>query len=415
MNNNWAVVGSRVRRLALGGAVLGLTLALSSAPSFAKKDEPKKEEVSAKVAEKLKPAQAALQKDDFDTGIAQAKEGLALAEKPYDKIMSLNLMKYGYSKKKDYAALADAFEQLNAIESLPQEDRIASYKPLAQIYYQQKNFEKALPNAVLWADNGGGQDGIALVTNIYLIQKDCKNGIVWLEKSVAGRDPTEQELKQENYCYYQNGDKDKREQVLVTLVKRFPAHDYVADLLLIYEEQKVDERALLNLFRFSFDKDYMTRESEFTEYADDALQVGSPSEALTVINKALEKNAMKMIAASDRPSRMFAQAKQQSAEDHKQIGALDREAQAGKNGEADVKVGQAYLGMGEYQKAVDAITRGLSADRVAKVKRVDDANMMLGIAYAKLGDKANASKAFTAAQADPRMAKAATVWLNSII
>jgi tetratricopeptide (TPR) repeat protein len=72
----------------------------------------------------------------------------------------------------------------------------------------------------------------------------------------------------------------------------------------------------------------------------------------------------------------------------------------------------AYLGLGEYQKAIDATQRGLQADRVGKVKRVDDAWMQLGIAYAELGNKAEAAKAFQQAAKDPRMAKAADLWLK---
>ena len=89
-------------------------------------------------------------------------------------------------------------------------------------------------------------------------------------------------------------------------------------------------------------------------------------------------------------------------------------ARAGSNGEADVKVGLAYLGLGDFDKAVEAIERGLKPERVARVKRVDDANMNLGIAYYKLGKKDEASKAFTAAAADPRMARAAKVWISAL-
>jgi Tfp pilus assembly protein PilF len=110
----------------------------------------------------------------------------------------------------------------------------------------------------------------------------------------------------------------------------------------------------------------------------------------------------------------MAAAKQQTAEDKKLIAQLDKEARAGKNGEADVKVGLAYLSLGEYDKAAEAIERGLSAERAAKVKRVDDAQMMLGIAYKKVGKTEQATKAFTAAKGDPRMEKAAAVWLQAL-
>ena len=69
--------------------------------------------------------------------------------------------------------------------------------------------------------------------------------------------------------------------------------------------------------------------------------------------------------------------------------------------------------MKQYDKAVEALSRGLSADRVARVKRPDDANMVLGMAYTQLKKTAEAAKAFNAAKADPRMAVAAKLWLGA--
>ena len=252
-----------------------------------------------------------------------------------------------------------------------------------------------------------------MLATIYLVQKDCKNGVAALQKSIEGRDATESELKQENYCFYTLGDKPARQAVMETLVARFLKREYLADLTGIYQEQNIDPRALLNLYRFAFDHDFLTRESEFVEYADIALDAGAPAEALKVLEAGIAKGAVKLIAPSDRNSKMLAQAKQQTADDRKQITQLDKEARAGKNGEADVKAGLAYLGLGDFEKAAEAIERGLTPERVGRVKRVDDAQMNLGIAYLKLGKKEAAIKAFTAAKADPRMAKAATIWLQA--
>lgn len=403
----------RARAAALGLWLATAGVALATAPAMAAEKE-KQESLSADVGAKWKLAKAALDKDDFAGGIAAANEGLAVAKKPYDTEQMLMLLRYAYGKQKDYTNYADILEKLNELPILPEAERVASYKTLAQINAQNKNYDKAIPYAMKWADNGGGAEANTLLWQLYLIQHDCQNGIVYLEKAVAGRDATEVELRQENACYFTLGDKAKRQAVMEQLVKRFMKHDYLYDLLLIYDEQKIDMRAKLSVLRLEFQKDWLTRESEFTELAEDAIDIGSPTEALAVLNRGIERQAVKLIAPTDHPSRMLATAKMQAAEDKKQIATLDREAQAGKNGEADVKVGLVYLGQGENQKAVDAITRGLSPERVGRVKRVDDANMMLGIAYSRLGKADDAKKAFAAAQADPRMANAATIWIESL-
>lgn len=425
--SNWlARLRTPAAAAALGMALLAVSGALVAPTSFA---EDKKQTVSTEVGKKLKPAQEAIgkatealgkgdkdtAKAQFDIAVGLAKEGLAISTKPYDKEMSLRMLGFASAKNNDFVTYADTLEQLNQLDSVPADEKKKSYKPLAQIYGQQRNYEKAADYANKWADEGGGGgEAYSLLATIYLVQKDCKNGIVALEKSVAGREPNETELKQENFCYYQLGDKPKRQAVMETLVAKFLKREYLSDLMGIYQEQNPDERSMLNLYRFAFEHEFLTRESEFVDYADSALNVGAPAEALKVIETGISKGAVKLMTPNDRNSKMLAQAKQQTAEDKKLIAQLDKEARGGKNGEADVKVGLAYLGLGDYDKAVEAIQRGLSPDRVAKVKRLDDANMTLGIAYLKLGKKDEASKAFTAAKADPRMAKAAAVWLTMI-
>ena len=85
----------------------------------------------------------------------------------------------------------------------------------------------------------------------------------------------------------------------------------------------------------------------------------------------------------------------------------------GSHAAADAKALASTAGYwnGDYDKAIEAIERGLTDERIAKVKRLDDAYMTLGIAYLHVGKKDKAIEAFTKAKAFPRMANAANLWL----
>jgi tetratricopeptide (TPR) repeat protein len=413
---NWLVRLTAPASAGIAVIVLAAGLALAAPPAAAAEKKP---QLSDEVIKKLKPAQDACQKNDWDTCVSLAREGLAVAKTPYEKQQSLQFVVFGLGKKGDFPAYADAVEQLNELDIVPADDKVKSYPNLAKIYYQQKNFEKAEKYARLWADTAPSSEAYGILVAIYYTQQNCPATLAAQEKGIevekaAGKEPTEQELRILNSCYYRTNDKPHREAVMEALVQRFPKADYYTDLLQVYQEENLDKRALLNLLRFGVDKDYIARESLFVEYADQALDAGAPAEALKVIETATAKGAFKIIAQTDRNGKLQAAAKQQTADDKKLLPQLDKEARAGKNGEADVKVGLAYLGFGDYAKAAEAIERGLTPDRVAKVKRVDDAEMMLGICDSKLGKKDEAKKAFTAAQADPRMTKAATIWLQSL-
>lgn len=400
-------------RFAAVGAALLVSASFLAAPATSVAEE-KKQSVSEAVVKKLKPAQDAYQKGDYDTAVAGAKDSLAISTKTYDKEMSLRILLGALAKKSDFASYAEYLEQLIPLETVSAEERLKSYKTLAQIYGNLKAFDKAVPAAQKWAEGGGGSEAYGLLSSLYLMQKDYKNGVAALEKSIGTREPTEQELQQQNYCYYQLGDKVKREAIMEALVAKHLKREYLSDLMLIYQENKIDDRAALNIMRFQFDHDFLTRETEFVDLTQAALDAGAPAEALKFIETGIKNGAVKVVSKDDRPTRLQAQAKQQTAEDRKLIAQLDKEARNGKNGEADVKVGLAYFGLDDAAKAVEAIERGLTPERVGKVKRVDDAYMTLGMAYLKLGKKEEAAKAFTAAKSDPRMAKAAQVWLGAI-
>lgn len=398
-----------VAAYAVGTVAVDLPLPVSTVHAADKEKKPPK--VDAAVVKKLKPAQDAIQKGDFDTGIQLAKEALEVAKEPYDKEVSLRTLMAGLGNKKDFAGYAAALEQL--LEANPgniaPDELMRFHKQLAQISFQEKNYEKAQKYAELWVKDGGGAEANEVLAASFLIRKDCQNGIGPLEKSLEGKEPTENQLRQLNYCYYTLGDKAKREATMQALVYRFPKREYFVDLTNIYQEQSADDRLALAIFRLQLEKDWMTRESEYMEYAEKALDAGSPAEAQRVYEAAAAKN---LVTKGERSERIRTQSKQLAAEDRRMIAGLDKEAKAGKNGEADVKVGLAYLGLGENQKAVEAIQRGLAPDRIAKVKRVDDANMMLGIAQLRLGNKAEAAKAFEEAGKDPRMTKVAELWLK---
>jgi tetratricopeptide (TPR) repeat protein len=379
--------------------------------AHAQKDSKKAPRLSNEVIKFLKPAQDQIQQGQHDAGIESAKQALAVAKTPYEQEMALRIMMSGYAGQKDFAGYAEALEQLLDMnpESITPDERSRFYKQLAQINYQNKDYAKVQKYSQLWADAGGGAEAYQILAASYLIQKDCKNGIGPLEKSMEGVEPDENQLKQLNFCYFQNGDKEKRAAVMETLATRHPKRDYFIDLLNMYQDASADNRAILNFYRLGLERDWLARESEFLEYADMALEAGAPAEALASYQAGAKKG---VVTGGDRANRIKTQATQLTAEDKKMIAGLDKEAKAGKNGDADVKVGLAYLGLGEYQKAVDATLRGLQEDRIGKVKRVDDAWMQLGIAYTELGNTAEAVKAFQEAAKDPRMAKAAEIWMK---
>jgi len=72
-----------------------------------------------------------------------------------------------------------------------------------------------------------------------------------------------------------------------------------------------------------------------------------------------------------------------------------------------VGVGFAYLGYGQYDKASDLLSKGLSK---GGVKSEAEARLLLGIAQLKAGHKDEAIQSFHAVKGDPTLEHLANLW-----
>ena len=406
------VSGMSVGRLL---AVLACTALLATGALLPRVVQAKEQEVSAKLYEKLGPAQEALKKRDYATALALSREALQVARTAYERELSLRMIYNAAFGAQNYQDGANAIEQLLQMDSVSAAEKLGFKRTLGPIYEQLRQYDRAISNTRDYIRGGGGSaKDWELLYRVYAVQNNCPESLAALDKALGGKPGDENQLKWQQACYYKSKDTAKRLPVLEELVRRYPKKDYFASLLTVYElEQKLDERALLNVLRWGYERDVLSRDVDYTEYAEFALNAGSSFEAQRALDRGTAKGALKKGDPSSKLSRLMDSTKRIAAEDKGKVAQLDKEARAGKNGESDVVLGAQYYGTGDYAKAAEALQRGLQADRVAKVKRVDDANMLLGIAQWKLKKRADADKAFGLAKSDARMTKAAALWLGS--
>jgi hypothetical protein len=90
------------------------------------------------------------------------------------------------------------------------------------------------------------------------------------------------------------------------------------------------------------------------------------------------------------------------------LSKFEAEAKAAKAGEADVRLGQAYLSYDEAEQAVTAIQRGIAK---GGLRNADEAQILLGIGLLRLGRKDDAVAAFKATKGtDARLGDLARLW-----
>lgn len=409
----------RVRNAA---AVLGLALGAMSAatmivPATAQAaEEPAKPKISKQVAVPLQAAQKAMQAKQWDTALAELKKAQAIEKKtPVEDYQIDEFLGYILLQQKKYKDAAVVFERMLNSGLVPAAQVDERTKAVAQMYFQEKDYKKAIEWARKWLDKHPNQeDMMVLLGQAYYLQEDYKNAGDIMSKVVANAEKAGQAPK-ENYLqivmssHFKLDDKDGIADTLKKLVRYYPKPEYWSNLLDIYRRKSSGDRATLGYYRLMFDVGVLKDKADYMESAQLAIEAGVPGEAQVTVEKGMENGTLKSADKTEqgRYDRLLAAAKKQSTTDRAALPQLAKDAEKATQGQADVGLGQAYLSYGMLDEAIAALQRGIKKGGVTDV---DEAQISLGIALMKKGQKDQARQAFKAVKADSKWADLADLW-----
>lgn len=398
-----------------GSAALGLSMGVVTAVSAAEQGGQK---FSAGVAKALKAAQDATKKGQWNVALQKIKEAQGQSGKTaYDEYQIDNFLAYVLFSQKKMGEAAVVYERLLNSGQMPANEVDTRTKSLAQMYFQLKQYDKAAKYAKQLYDKNPNQQDVALVLGqSYYLQKDCKSAVNVMSALAtrterAGQKPDEDWLRLVQDCQNRLGDKKGAEETLKKLVRHFnKPNDWNA--LLANSRGRHSDRVNLGYFRLMREAGVLSRDRDYFEFAQLAMdeKVGnSPVEAVQVIQEGIEKGILKSDdkAQQGRYDRLLQAAQERAAASKQTLPQLAKQTEAAANGQADVALGQAYLGAGNYDAAVTAIQRGLKRGGVTDV---NEAQMALGYAYMQKGQKDQARQAFRAVKKDSEWADLAELW-----
>jgi len=411
------------RMLAAAAASAILLGAGLSSPVARAADEKKAPE--AKVSKNAsKPLKAA--KDDADAkkypeALEELKKVEALTDRtPYDTHVMNELYGFVYVRTQQYPEAAKALEAGLTDGFLSEADQQVRLKALAQVNYQIKNYDKAIEfgDKVIKAGQAD-DDMITLVSQAYYIKGDYPGTMKFVNEYnegliKAGKTPKEQSLNLVLSSCLKLEDQNKSPdpecatKALERMVSYYPKPDYWQNLLYsLFQQAGQTDKSLLQVYRLAADVDVLKRPDDYTEYAQLAIEAGSPGEAEALLEKGMAKNIFADPKLIDRNKRLLENAKKQADQDRASLDKIAKDAAAGKTGDKDVSIGLAYLGYKQYDKAVEAIQRGLNKPGV---QNVGEANLLLGIALLGSGKKEDAQKAFNSVKGDAKLERIANLW-----
>jgi len=372
--------------------------------------------VSAAAAKPLKAAQDAMKAGKYQDMIARLKEVQALPDKSaYDTHLMNEMFAFAYTKTNQFGEAAKVLEaDLNSgfVTGAEAQKRA---RQLLQLQYQVKNYDKVIELGNRAIKEGYADDQTyTLVGQAMYLKGDHKGSAKFLETYVnsqikAGRKPKEQLLVLVQNSCDKIDDSECLTRVLERLVSYYPKAQYWQGLVnAMYKTQSGQtDWQLLQVYRLASAVDVLSRPNDYTEFAQLALERGSPGEAQAVLEKGFEKKIFTEARDQDRNKRLLESAKKQAAAKQAELDKAAAAAAAATDGQQDISVGMAYFGYQQYDKAAQAIQRGLAKPGVANPA---DARLLLGIAELEAGRKEEARKAFKQVKGDPALERLANLW-----
>ena len=407
------VTGLSLRALLAGAAIVAILGFAPGTPVYAQA----KQQNSAKLAAPLKAAQEDIKAKNYSAAISKLKDAENISGKTaYDQYLINDLLSFSYIKTQNYTEAAKSMEAELDSGFVPAAEQPSKIKALAEINYQLKNYDKAIDYGNRAIKGGFADEAMhQLVGQSYYLKGDYKNTLKF-ESDMAdaeikgGQTPKSETLQLILSSCVKLSDNACETRALEKLVTYYPKPEYWYQLLFTLRQTVSGNDAdTLQVYRLMFDTDVLKSGDDYSEMASLAMDAGSPGEARTVLERAFSRNIFTEQRVKDREQRYLDKAKQASTSDQAQLPKLQTEADASPTGTKNVAVGLAYYGYGQYDKAIEQLTKGLGK---GGLKSEEQARLLLGIAQLQSGHKDDALKTFQSVKGDDQnLDRLAKLWI----
>jgi tetratricopeptide (TPR) repeat protein len=404
----------RFARLALMLAAIGLNAAPALMHSAYAQDknaqaaaQPKPDTVRPELFKLLDPAQIKPLMDaknytEVQNRVTQAE---AFPDKtPYETYV-LNRMKLSLATASgnEQAQIA-SLEAILASGKLPDADKPQFTQALAGMYYNAKNY----PKAIEWfkrfqAENPNSDAATAPLVRSYYLSNDFANAMKLLRPQLeaatkADKAPSSEDLRL--YASAANRVKDDNAYLfgLEQLITYYPNDDYWMDAINrgVVRKPGFQEGNITDVLRLEFAAVKVMTPEMYTELAELALKDGFPTEAKKVVDAGFAAGALGTGSSAAQHRQLRDRATREAANDAKNIASGEASAAKSKTGAGLVNLGWAYVTMDQFDKGIGFIEQGIAK---GGLKQPDEAKVRLGMAYLRAGQKDKAIATFQTVKA----------------
>lgn len=373
------------------------------------------EAVRAEVAKPLAAARDLFKQQKYKEALAKVREAEAVPNRNAQENLLIEQMRAAAAGQAgDTEQAIKASQALLASGKLSEAEQARAAANLAGLYYRNRDFA----NAAKFADralkaNPGDAAMRGLLIQSYFqagdLQAAAREALEDVQAAEkAGRVPPEDRLQLLANVASRGNDRAAYITSLERLVAYYPKREYWVDLLRRIESKPgFSNRLTLDVMRLRLATKTLDTGADYSEMAQLALQAGQAAEAKRVLDAGFAAGLLGKGPEAERQNRLLALATQRANDAPAALKAA--EAEAGNDGNALVRIGMAYTAMGQADKGIALIQKGLASPGL---KNPDDARLHLGIAYLRAGNKAKANEAFRSVKGTDGAADLARLWMR---
>jgi hypothetical protein len=389
-------------------------------------DKPKTPELSRIISKEMSAAQKAMQAQQWNEALKnlEAAEAKGADAKPpftaYDKNRIYDFKGYSYVKLNKLKDAQTAYEAAVATGAYPPDELGKTNKLLFRLTAGNQQYAKAIEFGKQVSEEGAANaEDLAIMSQLYYLQKDCKNSAVWGEKSAAaskkaGEAPRENLLQFKLSCADEANDGQGRTAALYELVRLTNKTQYWNNLIRLERQDEREDRNILMIYRIMYDTKSMNADTDYIEMAQLLADAGLPGEAANVLDSVMSTPMMKD-EHKERTTRLVNSLRTRAEADKKGLAQLDADAAKNAAGIQSLSAGEAHYATGDFQGAVTALT---AAIQKGQLKHPEEAYVYLGRSQVALKNYPDAKKAFaqvkTVPGVSPRVAKLWDLYAESL-
>ncbi len=371
--------------------------------------------VSKEVYEKIEAAQELIDAED-DRGALRVLNRLYNPDKltEYEQVNVLNYLGFAYYNMDDIRNAMDAYSKLLLIPSLePQTAKQTTYT-LAQLNRMEERYARALELLNKWfiLETNPAPDPFILKAQLMYQLQRYPDMIEPIQNAMQVARNRELPVKEDwyvllNFAYFQQEDYAQVRDIQMILLENWPKKRYWFSLAGAFTELGEDQN-LVAAYDAAYTQGMLEKESEFVTMAQLYMQREVPFKAATLLEARMEDGTIKK---NEKNYRLLSQAWQLSQEDARAIPALTQAARLAEDGELDVRLGNAYLNLSEYNDCVSAVRIGI---RKGGLRYPENAHISLGMCLYNLRQYSDAKKAFRQAAKVQKSRRISNQWLRVI-